>query len=140
MLRHFDQHEGGVKVYTRELMNALIAINKRHELVLLYRNRALLGTHGGIDSISEVLLEGGSFLEWDQVKVPRAVRQQGIDVLFNPKYSIPLWAGCKTAWVCHGLDWYVMPEASRWVDRVSHRFLVPQYAARADAEIGRAHV
>lgn len=135
MLRHFDQHEGGVKVYTRELMNALIAINTRHEIVLLYRNRALLGTHGGVASISEVLLEGGSLLAWDQIKVPRAVRDHGIDVLFNPKYSIPLWAGCKTAWVCHGLDWYVMPEASRWIDRVSHRFLVPQYAARADAVI-----
>jgi len=27
MLRHFDQHEGGVKVYTRELMNAIVAGN-----------------------------------------------------------------------------------------------------------------
>jgi glycosyltransferase involved in cell wall biosynthesis len=54
-------------------------------------------------------------------------------VLFNPKYSIPLRPGCKTAWVCHGLDWYVMPEASRWMDRLNHRLLIPQYATRADA-------
>jgi glycosyltransferase involved in cell wall biosynthesis len=47
--------------------------------------------------------------------------------------------------VCHGLDWYVMPWASRFVDRLSHRFLVPRYASSADAiiavsEITRQHV
>jgi glycosyltransferase involved in cell wall biosynthesis len=66
-------------------------------------------------------------------------------VLYNPKYSIPLRAPCPSVWVCHGLDWYVMPWASRFADRLSHRFLVPQYAARAGAiiavsEVTRRHV
>jgi O-antigen biosynthesis alpha-1,2-mannosyltransferase len=135
MLRHFDQHDGGVKVYTRELLNAIIAANTRHEIVLLYRKRQRLGTYRGSDSVSEVLLEGGPIVYWDQVKVPRAVREIGIDVLFNPKYSIPLKVRCATAWVCHGLDWYVMPQASRWIDRLNHRLLIPQYAAKSDAVI-----
>ena len=135
MLRHFDQYDGGVKVYTRELMNAIIAGNTRHEIVLLYRNRERLGTYSGIDGVSEELLDGGSILFWDQMKVPGAVRRLGIDVLFNPKYSIPLNVSCATAWVCHGLDWYVMPEASRWIDRLNHRWLIPQYAAKSDAVI-----
>ena len=132
MLRHFDQHEGGVKVYTRELMNALVAANTRHEIVMLYRDRKRLGTYRG-EHVTEVLLEGGPIVYWDHVKVPRAVRELGIDVLFNPKYSIPLSVECRTAWVCHGLDWYVMPQASRWIDRLNHRWLIPQYAARSDA-------
>ena len=135
MLRHFDQHDGGVKVYTRELLNAIIAANTRHEIVLLYRNRKRLGTYRGADCVSEVLLEGGQIVYWDQVKVPGAVRRLGIDVLFNPKYSIPLNVRCSTAWVCHGLDWYVMPQASRWIDRLNHRLLIPQYAAKSDAVI-----
>jgi glycosyltransferase involved in cell wall biosynthesis len=134
MLRHFDQHEGGVKVYTRELMKAIVAANSRHEIVLLYRNRKRLGTYTGA-GVSEELLEGGPILYWDQVKVPEAVHRLGIDVLFNPKYSIPLGVRCATAWVCHGLDWYVMPEASRWIDRLNHRLLIPQYAAKSDAVI-----
>jgi glycosyltransferase involved in cell wall biosynthesis len=82
---------------------------------------------------------------WDQISVPQAVRRHGIDVLFNPKYSIPLRAGCPAVWVCHGLDWYVMPWASRFKDRLSHRFLVPRYARRATAiiavsEVTRQHV
>jgi O-antigen biosynthesis alpha-1,2-mannosyltransferase len=73
------------------------------------------------------------------------VRDHRIDVLFNPKCSIPLRAGCPAVWVCHGLDWYVMPWASKFVDRLSHRFLVPRYARRAAAiiavsEVTRQHV
>ncbi|HEY9016213.1 MAG TPA: glycosyltransferase family 1 protein, partial [Gemmatimonadales bacterium] len=42
-------------------------------------------------------------------------------------------------------DWYVMPWASRRVDRLSHQFLVPRYARRAAAiiavsEVTRQHV
>jgi len=77
--------------------------------------------------------------------VPRAIKKHGIEVLYNPKYSLPIRAGCPTAWVCHGLDWYVMPWASRRIDRLSHKFLVPQYARKADAiiavsQITRDHV
>jgi len=145
MLRHYDQHMGGVRVYTRKLLEALLELRTGHEFVFLYRNPALVGTHAGDPRIQEVALAARTFLGWDQLAVPRAVRRHGIDLLFNPKYSIPLRAACPAVWVCHGLDWYVMPWASRFVDRLSHRFLVPRYAARADAiiavsEITRQHV
>lgn len=135
MLRHFDQHEGGVKVYTREILQSMIELNRKHEIVLLFRDRERLGTYGHLAGVREVLLGGGPIPYWDQVKVPHAVNKLGIDVLFNPKYSIPLRAKCKTSWVCHGLDWYAMPQASAFLDRLSHRYLVPRYAAKADALI-----
>jgi glycosyltransferase involved in cell wall biosynthesis len=145
MLRHYDQHQGGVRVYTRRLLRALLDLRSGHEFVLLYRDPALLGTYGGEPGVEEVSLPARSFLGWDQVAVPAAVKRHGVDVLFNPKYSIPLRAGCPSVWVCHGLDWYVMPWASRFVDRLSHRFLVPRYADRAAAiiavsEVTRQHV
>lgn len=145
MLRHYDQHQGGVRVYTRKLLRALLDLRSGHEFVLLYRNPALVGTYAGEPGVEEVAIAARSFIAWDQLAVPAAVRRHGIDVLFNPKYSIPLRAGCPAVWVCHGLDWYVMPWASRFVDRLSHKFLVPRYAARAAAivavsEVTRQHV
>jgi glycosyltransferase involved in cell wall biosynthesis len=145
MLRHYDQHHGGVRVYTRKLLQALFELRTGHEFVLLYRDPALVGTYGGEPGVEEIALDARSFLTWDQLAVPAAVQQRRIDVLFNPKYSIPLRARCPSVWVCHGLDWYVMPWASRLVDRLSHRFLIPRYAARADAivavsEVTRQHV
>jgi glycosyltransferase involved in cell wall biosynthesis len=145
MLRHYDQHGGGVKVYTQRLLRALLDLQSEHEFVFLYRNPVLVGTYGSERSVTEVALPARSVLSWDQVSVPAAVRRHGIDLLYNPKYSIPLTASCPSVWVCHGLDWYVMPWGSRLVDRLSHRFLVPRYAARADAiiavsEVTRQHV
>jgi glycosyltransferase involved in cell wall biosynthesis len=145
MLRHYDQHGGGVKVYTQRLLRALLDLQSPHEFVFLYRNAALLGTYGSEAGVEEVAVPARSVLSWDQVAVPSAVRRHGIDLLYNPKYSIPLAAPCPAVWVCHGLDWYVMPWASKLVDRLSHRFLVPRYATRAAAivavsDITREHV
>ncbi len=135
MLRHFDQHEGGVKVYTREVVRSLIELNRKHEIVLLFRNRQRLGTYQRRRRRAGSAAGRRPILYWDQIKVPRAVDKLGIDVLFNPKYSIPLRAKCKTSWVCHGMDWYAMPQASAFLDRMSHRYLVPRYATKADALI-----
>lgn len=145
MLRHYDQHGGGVKVYTQRLLRALFDLGADHEFVLLYRNPSLVGTYRDERGVEEVAIRARSILSWDQIAVPQAVRGHGIDLLYNPKYSIPLTAPCPSVWVCHGLDWYVMPWASRRIDRLSHQFLVPRYARRADAiiavsEITKQHV
>ncbi len=135
MLRHYDQHPGGVRVYTHRLLRALLDLQSGHEFVLLYRNPTLVGTYHGCAGVEEIAIPSRSVLTWDQLAVPGAVRRHRIDMIFNPKYSIPLRANCPAVWVCHGLDWYVMPWASKFADRLSHRFLVPRYASRTDAII-----
>ena len=139
MLRHYDQHGGGVRVYTRALLDHLIREPCGHEFVLFFRNPALLGTYRA-PHVEEVCVDGRSVFTWDQIGLPRALRHHRVDVLFNPKYSVPLSGSYPAVWVCHGLDWYVMPWASRFIDRLSHRFLVPRYAARASAVIAVSEV
>jgi glycosyltransferase involved in cell wall biosynthesis len=145
MLRHLDQHNGGVVIYTHELLRAMLAAESEHEYVFLYSKPALVGSYGGDERITEVAIPSRSRLWWDQVAVPKAVKRLGIDVLFNPKFSMALGARCPTSWVCHGQDWYVAPQWSRFGDRLSHRFLVPCYARKADiviavSETTRQHV
>jgi len=135
MLRHLTQHPGGVVVYTKELLPELFRIGSGHEFVLFLQRRPSPGLLSTTGSVRQVVLPVPSRLLWDQVAVPMAAKREGVDVLFNPKFSIPMAAGCRTAWVCHGLDWYLMPWASRLADRLSHRLLVPQYARKADAII-----
>jgi glycosyltransferase involved in cell wall biosynthesis len=139
MLRHYDQHGGGVRVYTRGLLDYLTTHPAGHEYVIFYRNRSLVGTYRA-PHVSEVYVPGQSVFTWDQIALPRSLRRHGIDVLFNPKYSLPLTGRYPAVWVCHGLDWYVMPWASRFIDRLSHRFLIPRYAARASAVIAVSEV
>jgi glycosyltransferase involved in cell wall biosynthesis len=126
-----DQHGGGVLVYTRNLLRELLKLDTPHEFVLMYRSPRHLGTYGDDDRVREVAMGAPSVVLWDQVAVPLLARRQKVDLIFNPKYSVPLFAHCPSVFVCHGLPWYVEPRWSPWADRLSHRYLIPRYAAKA---------
>lgn len=130
MLRHLDQHQGGVMVYTKNLLRTLFAINTEHEFVLMYQNPAHIGTYAG-HNVREIAVPMPTRFGWDQMAVRLMEKREKFDILFNPKYSAPLLAECPVVFVCHGLDWYVMPWASRFHDRLNHRFLIPRYAHKA---------
>ncbi len=135
MLRHLDQHGGGVLQYTQTITRSLLALDQDNEYVLMYRNPKFLGTYADGERVREVCVRSPSTLLWDQVAVPWMEKKERPDLIFNPKFSLPLITGARTVFVCHGLDWYVMPWGSRWHDRLSHRYLVPRYARMADAII-----
>jgi hypothetical protein len=85
MLRHYDQHGGGVKVYTQKLLRALLDLRSKHEFVFLYKNASLVGTYRNEAAVQEVAIPAGSVLTWDQIAVPAALRRYGIELLYNPK-------------------------------------------------------
>ncbi|MGD2076037.1 MAG: glycosyltransferase family 1 protein, partial [Gammaproteobacteria bacterium] len=134
MLRYLDQHPGGVMTYTRSLLRALLNIDSGHEFLLMYQNPAYMGTYAR-HNVREITVQMPSKFGWDQLAVRSIEKREKLDLIFNPKYSVPFLAECPTVFVCHGLDWYVMPWGSRFTDRLSHRFLVPLYARKADAII-----
>lgn len=131
MLRHVDQHGGGVKVYTNNLLERLLRLPGEHEFVLMYREARHLGRYGHLPNVQETATEMSKRLLWDQLAVRKLVRRHGVDLVFNPKYSLPLYSRVPGVFVCHGLDWYVMPWGSPVLDRVSHSLLMPRYAHQA---------
>jgi len=134
MLRHFGQHGGGVRVYTRHLIPELLKLGAHHEWVLLYRDPRRIGTYADYPNAQEAAF-GGPRILWDQFAVWRAHRRYHFDLIFNPKYAVPLLVDCPVVWVSHGMDWYLMPWASPWADRISHHLLVPRYIRKAAAII-----
>jgi glycosyltransferase involved in cell wall biosynthesis len=131
MARCLDQHEGGIRVYARELLKR-IALSTNHELVLLTKS---CKSNSFEVPIQELALGNSPSFIWDQWQVSKVAHKEGSDLIFNLKYSVPLVKKCPTVFVCHGLDWYIMPRGSKWIDRVSHQLLIPEYAKRADAII-----
>jgi len=132
MLRHYGQHGGGVLVYTKNILRELSRMESAHEYVLIYNNKDFIGTYSNDDNIREVSLSVPSKIMWDQFALPFLEKREKFDLIFNPKYSLPLFSECQTVFVCHGLDWYVMPWGSKWSDRISHKYLIPRYADKAD--------
>lgn len=135
MLRHFNQHGGGVKNYTNYLLDELLSLGSTHEFVLIYKNPKYIGTYGKYTNVREIAVRMPTRILWDQIGIPYISRKEKLDIIFNPKYSLPLLAKCPTVFVCHGLDWYLMPWGSKWMDVLNHRYLFPQYTAKASKVI-----
>lgn len=131
MLRHLEEHNGGVLVYTRNLLRELLRLDSDHEFVLMYSHPRHVGTYAGSPRVREVAEYAAHRGLWDQVAVPRMALRERVDVVFNPKYSVPLLTEVPSVFVSHGMDWYVEPHWSGWPDRLNHALLVPRFAKRA---------
>lgn len=138
MLRHVGA-PGGIGVYTRHILNSLLRPGSRHRYFLIYRKPRQLGSFPVSSSVREVLLPAPSALWWDQVAVPRFARREGLDLIFNPKLSVPLVTRAKTVLVMHGAEQFAVPQAFRWLDRLYFTLANPIYCRAASAVICPTH-
>lgn len=139
MLRHYEQHEGGVKHYTKTLLPLLFTLGARHRYVLIYQNLQLLGTYAAYPNVEELVSTVPGTILWDQLAVPWITRDRHLDIIFNPKFTVPLLHPAKKIFVLHGSEWFAIPRHFKWYDRVYCRTVVPWYCRRADAFIAVAN-
>src|SRR5918995_2430378 len=132
MLRTLDE-KGGIGVYTANLLQALLDNDVRNHYLLLYRNPAHVGRHGGRANVSEHVLPGRSKAMWDQLSVPLACRRHAADIVLHPKFNVPLFGRVPSVMVLHGADWF-LPQAAHFysrLDRLYMRIFMPLYLRRA---------
>ena len=139
MLRHYEQHEGGVKHYTKTLLPLLFTLGAQHRYVLVYQNPKLLGTYAAYPNVEELVSAVPGTILWDQVAFPWATRNRRLDIIFNPKFTVPFLHPAKKIFVLHGSEWFAIPGHFKWYDRVYCHTLVPWYCRRADAFIAVAN-
>src|SRR5215216_4428422 len=126
MLRSIDE-KGGVGVYTRNIVAELLQLDSKNEYVLLYANPSYLGLFAHHTNVTERWVQGSNKAYWDQIAIPRACHRERIDILFHPKFTVPLFAPCKVVMVVHGADWLI-PEQARlypWWDVKYMRMMLP---------------
>jgi glycosyltransferase involved in cell wall biosynthesis len=132
MLRTLDE-QGGVGVYSRNLIETLLQLVAEIEYRLLYRSPVQLGRYAGKNNVSEHLLPGRNKAWWDQVSAPRACRHLGADLILHPKFTVPLLTRTPTVMVLHGADWF-LPGAAQFysrLDRAYMRVFMPLYLRSA---------
>lgn len=134
MLRHWGER-GGIAVYTENVLNGLFSIDKNNQYVLIYRRSDQLGRFAGLPNVTEKVVHAPNKLWWDQVSVPRLARKEGLNLIYNPKLSVPLLTRCKTVLVMHGADQFATAHAFKWSDRVYFTIANWLYCKRASAII-----
>jgi glycosyltransferase involved in cell wall biosynthesis len=135
MLRHLDQHGGGVRTYTLSLLDKLLSLNSPHKFVLIYNNCRHIGKYARYNNVREVAINTPSRVLWDQIGIPWLQRKERMDLIFNPKYSLPFFIDCPTVFVCHGLNSYVMQWGSKPAAVLYRQYIYPRYAIKASSII-----
>lgn len=136
MLRSIDE-KGGVGVYTRNIVKELLRLDSENEYVLFYANPTNIGLFSHHANVTERSIKGANKAYWDQVAIPRACRNEKIDVLFHPKFTVPLFAPCKTVMTVHGADWLIPEQAQyyKWWDVKYMQLMLPLYFSKCSAVI-----
>lgn len=136
MLRVFEE-KGGIGVYARNILPELLKIDQENQYFLFYNNPDHVGLFTKHKNVKEILIRGKNKAIWDQVSVPAVCWREKIDVVFHPKFTLPLLALCKTVMVVHGADWF-MPDQSIYYpkhDVAYIRTVMPLYFRKAAAVI-----
>lgn len=128
MLRSFDE-KGGIGVYTRNLIQELLDLDRQNHYTLLYRNAAHLGRFAQYSNVTERVVSAPNKAFWDQIAIPYVCWREKLDILFHPKFTAPLLAPCKVVMVVHGADWFIPEQAQfyDWLDVKYIRAIMPLY-------------
>ena len=82
MLRHYDQHGGGVRIYTHRILRAMLDSKTPHEFVFLYQNPDLKGTYAADARVTEAVLPGKKKLIIDKTQGRRhlLLLEDGVEI------------------------------------------------------------
>ena len=130
MARAVDQGDG-LGLYCRQLLQHLLTLDTRTRYVIFLASEQARGTFSEFANAREQVILSHSKLVWDQLLIPLAARRLGVDLLFNPKFSLPLLSGTPGIFVLQSCDWYVNPGNYPWWDNLYIRLMLPLYCRRA---------
>jgi len=139
MLRNLGE-QGGIVVYAANLLKNLFEIDSKNEYLLMYRDAKDLGYFSSRSNVKERVISAPNKLWWDQVSVPQVAKKEKLDLIFNPKLSIPLLTSCKTVWVMHGGAQFAVPHAFKLFDRIYFTIANRLYAKKASAIVTMTHL
>jgi glycosyltransferase involved in cell wall biosynthesis len=138
MLRHVTA-PGGVTVFTKRVVRYLLTHPDGVDYHLLYSDEAQHAVFADL-AATHVVLKDSARLRWDQVRVPRYAEANGLSLIMNCKFAVPLATRVPTLVVIPGRENLAMGHLFPWYDRWYNRLLVPAFCSRATALITHTEV
>lgn len=130
MARMLDQDDG-LGVYARNLLEQLLEIDPSSRYLILLRTDKCKDLFERYPKADVRVLPARSKTFWDQVVAPLAAWREHADLIFNPKFSVPLLSRRPVTFVLQGSDWYVNPQNYPWWDNLYIRLMMPLYCRKA---------
>jgi glycosyltransferase involved in cell wall biosynthesis len=130
MMRAMD-HPGGLGLFTEGLVRNLVRLNTDHSYLLLYKEPKHLGRFAGFKNAKELLIRSSHKLVWDQLLVPFTAWRESVDIILNPKFSIPLVTHCPVAMGLQEPAWWAIPDYHTKLDVLYMRVMLPLYCRKA---------
>lgn len=130
MARMLDQDDG-LGVYARNLLEQLLELDPGSRYLILLRTEKSKDVFRGYPNADVRVLPARLKTVWDQVAAPLAAWRAGADLIFNPKFSVPLLTRRPVLFVLQGSDWYVNPQNYPWWDNLYIRLTLPMYCRKA---------
>jgi glycosyltransferase involved in cell wall biosynthesis len=116
-LQSLDETWGGIGVYTREIVKALLRVDSTNEYILIYprfgharTRRGQFRRHKNAIEIETEFSRVPFGTYWDQVVVPGVAKEYGVDVLFNPFLTVPIRGRFGKVMVMHNVEYHTVPK------------------------------
>jgi len=131
MLRAYDR-PGGIGIYCQNIVKHLLRIDGNNEYILIFNKNSHIGTYSDFPNVRECYVPAANPVIWDQLLVPRVLRQESVDLVLNTKFSVPLLSSAKKIMVLHGAAWAYHPEWWGKFDVLYTKLMMPVYCRAAD--------
>lgn len=120
---------GGTEIYLRSLLQALAGIDRINRY-FVFTNRetgpdlAPLEENWVPSPLDVRAVNRPARILWEQTELPLEARRHGLDVLFNPGFTAPVFGPCPSVTVFHDLQHKRQPQNFRWFDLPFWRILL----------------
>ena len=131
MVRNLHE-KGGINVYTTNLIENILKQNITDEFIVIYNDEKFLGKYSSYTKVKEYFIKSKNKIVWDQIKVPKILKKEKVDIIFNPKLSIPLFTRAKKVLMIHGAEQFAVSSAFPLYDRIYVQIFMRLYALFAD--------
>lgn len=121
----------GPGIASRNLIDKLIEIDRENEYLILYMRPGFVGRYKQYNNVKEILINSKRKIIYDQIHVPRVCKREKVDLIFNPKFSVPLLTSIKTLMIQRGSEYWIYPEYYDRLDLMYVNIFLPLYCRKA---------
>jgi glycosyltransferase involved in cell wall biosynthesis len=139
MLRAYDR-PGGIGIYSRNIVKHLLDIGNENQYILFYNNKNHIGNFNNLKNVNEVYVPEANPIVWDQIKIPYLIKKYNVDLIFNTKFTVPIFTKAKKIMALHGASWFVHPEIYKKFDVFYVKRTMKIYCKKANFLISNSNL